>query len=290
MKQNRYIARGVPSCLVCPVCRAPLFAQENSIFCLGERRHCFDIAKEGYVNLMPGRSSGGDSPEAVRARSEFLSKGYYKPLLDCLAELLSRYGIAKTDEIIDAGCGEGYYGVGLAREGYSVQGFDLSRAAVATASSLAAREGLHTSASFAVASVFDLPAADGSVAAVVNIFAPCAEEEYARVLREGGYLFVVGAGREHLMGLKHAVYDAVYENEGRADMPRDGGAFAYIDTVRLSYTVTVEGEDAIQNLFSMTPYYWRTNQTDKKKLDGLHDLETPLDFEIFVYRKRGNKQ
>ena len=122
----------------------------------------------------------------------------------------------------------------------------------------------------------------GVADAVVNIFAPCAEGEYSRVLKDGGYLFVVGAGSEHLMGLKRAIYDNVYENGERADLPV---SMERVDTVISRHDIVVEGREDIDALFSMTPYYWRTSEADREKLSRLSRLETAIEFEINVYRK-----
>ena len=160
-------------------------------------------------------------------------------------------------------------------------GVDLSKFACGTASKRAKREGIEN-ALYATGSVFELPIADGSADVIVNIFAPCAEEEYARALKDGGYLVVVGAGREHLMGLKTVIYDNPYENEGRADLPKN---MTHIKTIECKYDTTVEGNGNILALFSMTPYYWRTSEGDKQKLIGLESLTTTVDFEINIYRK-----
>ena len=126
------------------------------------------------------------------------------------------------------------------------------------------------------------PVKDGAADAIVNIFAPCAEEEYTRILSDGGYIFVVGAGKDHLMGLKRAIYDDVYENGERADMPRE---LEHIERIVSKHSIVVEGEENIAALFSMTPYYWRTSEADKEKLLALRTLETEIEFEINVYKK-----
>ena len=117
---------------------------------------------------------------------------------------------------------------------------------------------------------------------MVNIFAPCAEAEYSRVLKTGGVLIVVGAGERHLLGLKRAIYDETYENAGRADLPVN---MRLCERVTVRDEIIVEGREQIANLFSMTPYYWRTSQEDKKKLDELDRLCTEIEFDVGVYRK-----
>ena len=139
-----------------------------------------------------------------------------------------------------------------------------------------------TGAAFAVGSIFSIPVANAACDAVTNLFAPCCESEFARVLKKNGYLILVGAGERHLMGLKQVLYENPYLNPGRADLPKE---MKEIDRQRLQYTVTVEGEEAIEALFSMTPYYWRTSEADRAKLKSIQTLTTEVDFDIFIYQK-----
>ena len=98
----------------------------------------------------------------------------------------------------------------------------------------------------------------------------------------GGRLVVVTAGKNHLLGLKRAVYETVYTNEARADMPEN---MKLIESFNLSYNIEIEGADSIRNLFSMTPYSYRTSERDMQKLMALEHLETEIEFDIFVYAK-----
>ncbi len=223
---------------------------------------------------------GGDSKSAVDARHSFLEKGYYEPLARAICDTVSRY-LGDESVLIDAGCGEGYYTSMLSESAQSTIGFDLSKFACSAGAKRAKREGKENLL-YSTASVFELPVKDGAADAVVNIFAPCAEDEYSRVLRNGGYLFVVGAGSGHLMGLKRALYENVYENGERADLPR---SMEHIERLCFSHKITVVGEDDIAALFSMTPYYWRTSEADREKLWGLKELDTDIEFEINIYKK-----
>ena len=205
--------------LICPVCKKELYREEKSYFCNGEKRHCFDISSSGHVNLCPGRATGGDDKKAVRSRTEFLNLGFYQPIADKVCHILSKFNSEST--IIDAGCGEGYYTNRVAQStGAMTYGFDLSKEAIISASKSAKRQGI-SNVLFGVAGIYELPIANDSADAVVNIFAPCAESEFSRVLKQEGLLVVVTAGKNHLYGLKSAIYDTVYTNDERADMPQN---------------------------------------------------------------------
>lgn len=264
----------------CPVCTSSLYmsGDQKSAFCTGERRHCFDFSRDGYLSF-PG-NSGGDSKSAVDARRSFLMKGYYAPAADAVLRAVEKY-VGRDAAIIDAGCGEGYYTSMISERVGMTIGFDLSKFACGAAAKLARREGKENLL-YSTASVFELPVKDASVDALVNIFAPCAEEEYTRVLKNGGYLFVVGAGKDHLMGLKQAIYDDVYENGERADLPEK---LVHVERINSRHEIAVEGQDDIEALFSMTPYYWRTSESDRERLKSLETLETEIEFEINVYKK-----
>ena len=278
--ETRKIIEGA---LACPVCKSALALTQDgrSAACTGARRHLFDFAAGGYLNLYTSRASGGDSGECIAARNAFLAKGYYEKISEGVNALLNEY-TCEGARVLDAGSGEGYYSLRMAEKGRSVFGFDLSKNGVNIAAKAAKRA--HTPAFFGVASVFSLPVLDESMDAVTTIFAPCAEEEYARVLKPGGILLLAGAGKEHLIDLKKAVYESAYENEGRRDLPAE--KFSLIEERRVEYVIDVEGGSDVENLFAMTPYFYRTSQKDKDKLKNLSSISTKIDVELFIYKKK----
>lgn len=265
--------------LICPVCGKRLYRDGKSFFCDSPKRHCYDVSAAGHVNLSPGRATGGDGKEAVKARTEFLSLGHYKPISDKICEIIGELDGAT---VIDAGCGEGYYTNNIAlKTGADVYGFDLSKEAVIAASKQASRSGINNSL-FCVAGIYSLPVRDECADVVTNIFAPCAENEFCRVLKRGGALVLVSAGKDHLMGLKRAIYDSVYANEERADTPSQ---MKLAERAELKYVIRLDNGRDIRNLFSMTPYSYRTSESDYKKLLSLDSLETEVNVEIALYRK-----
>ncbi len=271
----------IKEALRCPICGAEIEIEGRSLFCGGAKKHCYDLASSGYVNLSaPGQSNGGDSKGAVRARSAFLDTQHYRPISDGICRLIKKH-CPEDALVIDAGCGEGYYSTAIAKSGCSVAGFDLSKFACEAASKRVKREGLEN-AFFGVASVFDMPLTDNCADAVVNVFAPCVEQEYSRVLKNDGVLMVVYAGPDHLLGLKRAIYEQTHTNEERADLPKN---MREIDRERLQLKIKVSGNENIKNLFAMTPYYWRTSQSDVEKLDSLSELESEIDIIFAIYKK-----
>ena len=178
----------------CPICQLTLEKRANKYSC--ESNHSFDMAKEGYVNLlldaMKNSKEPGDSKEMMRARSDFLSKGHYFPLVEAInSAILESHCGARS--ILDAGCGEGYYLDSLSKLRSSspsacLTGIDISKEGVRRT---AKRNPQITAA---VASAYQLPFASSSVDFIMSVFSPVCEEEFQRVLAPAGILIVVGPG------------------------------------------------------------------------------------------------
>lgn len=266
----------------CPVCGANMSCDDRSAFCCGEKRHCFDFSSSGYLNLATRYSGGGDSKSAVRARTVFLENDYYLPIARRLSEIVNNY--SEDGVVIDAGCGEGYYTNIIAKcHKDGVLGFDLSKFAVDHAAKAAKRNEI-SNTSYSVANIFELPVKDSCADIVTNVFAPCASEEFFRLLRDNGILILCGAGENHLYELKRIIYNDVYINGKRNDLPPKS-MFCQIDKQILSFEAEIEGNEMINSLFSMTPYYWRTSVDDKAKLNGIDHLRTRVEVEFYVYKK-----
>lgn len=94
--------------LTCPVCGGVLHREERSLRC--GAGHCYDIARQGYVNLLRSNQSKskrhGDDKRMVAARTAFLDAGYYASLRDAVAASAAEFTAGDAD-VLDAGCGEG---------------------------------------------------------------------------------------------------------------------------------------------------------------------------------------
>lgn len=269
---------------VCPKCRAALTLDGNAKKC--ENGHSFDRARAGYYNLLLGSAGGvhGDNREMVEARRRFLSADNYLPLARRLGELAAEYS-AEGGAILDCGCGEGYYtakiyaALSASLKAFDLLAFDISRDAVR----LAART--CPSASFAVASCYNLPIADGAVDLAFNIFSPLAPEEIRRVLKVGGRYVVAYPDAYHLYELKAAIYDTPYKNEPATDSP---SGFSLLKRERVAYTLTLDSPDAVRDLFMMTPYAYRTGKKERERLEKLQKLATRVEFLIDIYEKQAD--
>lgn len=266
---------------ICPKCSLPLSLNEaGQARCRGG--HSYDRSREGYYNLLlSNTASHGDNAEMVAARRRFLATGAYFPLAERIAEQVASLPVA-SPEVLDAGCGEGYYTDVIARTllekktSGRVYGFDISKDAVRQAAKK------NKSLSLAVASSYKMPFSDGAFDGVVNVFSPQAIDETGRVLRKGGRFIMAIPGEEHLFGLKSLLYDTPYKNEV-ADTALEG--FRLLDSIRISYELKLSGREEISSLFMMTPYAYRTRREACEKILTLDSLTTDVDFLLLVYEK-----
>jgi hypothetical protein len=53
---------------------------------------------------------------------------------------------------------------------------------------------------------------------------------------------------------------------------------------RLAFTMALDAP-ALQALFAMTPYYYHTSDTDRRKLDSLGHLDVTASFLIRIFQK-----
>ncbi|MEG1657781.1 MAG: methyltransferase domain-containing protein [Oscillibacter sp.] len=271
------------SLFCCPLCGEKLERGDGAYRCAAG--HCYDIAKEGYTYLLPVNqkhsAAPGDDKGMAAARRAFLSKDYYRPLLDALCALALTH-TGNSPALLDSGCGEGYYTAGIyqallaAGKRPRAAGIDISKFILRSA---AKRE---RAIEFAVASSYHLPVAAGSVDLLLNCFSPMAEEEFRRVLRPGGTLLYVVPAAKHLWELKEILYDRPYPNEEK-EIPYTG--FTGEAVVPVEASITLERPADIQNLFQMTPYYWKTPQSGTERLAGLETLTTRISFRIHVFHR-----
>ncbi len=269
--------------LICPICRGALTLYGGSYRC--PQGHTYDRSRYGYTNLLSGKAFGqhGDNREMILSRRRFLDSGAYAPLRDALCHAVKARH-PKGGVLLDAGCGECYYTdkvvTQLSDPDSTYYGIDISREALRAAGvRRSVKEGaLH----LFVSGVYEMPFADESVDTILNLFAPLACEEYLRVLRPCGTLIMAIPDRRHLYSLKEILYDTPRENEVQ-DFALDGFALLSATPVRSEFTL--EGT-LIQDLFMMTPYYYRTPRTGRERLNACDTLTTEGAFLLLTYQKR----
>jgi 23S rRNA (guanine745-N1)-methyltransferase len=270
----------------CPICEKRLNKQEETYKC--EENHSYDIAKEGYVHLLPPNKMHskipGDNKQMVSSRRRFLETGLYELFSDKLNEIVKEYANTENPVILDAGCGEGYY-TGrlqnkLTENGLNPQifGFDISKFAIKAASKK------YKDIDFAVGSIFNIPVMNCCADIVIDVFAPIVESELNRVLKPKGYLILAVPGVRHLYGMKEILYEAPYENEYKKT---EYEGFEFLKRIPVKDDIVITDNQTIVDLFTMTPYYYKTGVDGGQRLKETERLKTHIEFDFLIYKKVG---
>ena len=261
---------------MCPVCKEGL-ARGARVFTCGS--HSVDIAREGNVNLVLVQhrhsAAAGDPKDSVRHRRDFLEAGHYTPLAAALTDLLTREA---PGDILDVGCGEGYYlrqlAAAPALAEVRLYGVDVAREAIRLAAKATPR------IDYAVGNTHRLPVLPGSVGAVLQVFAPSASEEVRRVLRHGGLYIEVKPGAQHLEAFRALIYDEAHAH-GKVSIP---AGFQLERSDRVTFPLRLRQAGDVACLIEMTPYKWHMNPETYSRVCQLTALEDTADFAVSLYR------
>lgn len=263
--------------LACPKCHMPLQLEHKTFKCV--HNHCYDISKRGYINLLlnsdKATNNPGDSKESLVARKAYLNKGYYDVILKQVIQMMDKYKKTENLNILDLGCGEGYYTQGIKKHflDSDIYGLDISKTAIDMATRY------RKDITWIVGNSKNIPILDHSLDFVCALFTVVNRDELKRILKDHGYIIHVTANPHHLIEIKHLIYDEIkvksdkYLRLGFQEVE----SFDFIEKVHIPYR-----EDAL-NLLKMTPHYYHIKKEKRGVLDTLQGIDITIDIKITVY-------
>lgn len=272
----------------CPVCNKSMVINDsNSLTC--DSNHCFDLAKKGYVNLLTSSNAPSYSKELFQARHKVCEAGFYDPLIDKLAQIISKYQNSINKEvanIIDAGCGEGshiysiYEKIKSGLENNFI-GVDISKDSINIAASN------NADIIWCVADLARLPFQNRTIDVVLNILSPANYGEFYRILSDDGIVIKVVPNSQYLKELREIVYsgneNATYSNDKVVNHFQE--KLDVIDIKNINYKFDINKE-LLHHLVRMTPLTW--GESDEK----LHSIlekdifSITVDLDIIIGRKQ----
>ncbi|MBO0812526.1 MAG: hypothetical protein J2P23_10840 [Microlunatus sp.] len=272
---------GVVDLLACPVCTRPVTVRDGAVRC--RSGHSFDIARQGYVNLLtrPPKGVHADSAEMIAARDRFLGAGHYRPLADRLAELATD-GAPAT--ILEAGAGTGYYlgHVIKALPGGRAVGTDLSPFGCRRIARVDDRVGAVVADTWA-----GLPLGDGVLDLIMVVFAPRNPADFARMLGPGGRLLIAGAGVDHLGEVRDRL-GMIDIRPGKLDALRESlqDRFEPEHSEELRSGLRL-GPEAVRDLVMMGPNaHHQRGDLDARIAELPDPAPVTLSVELSVFRRR----
>lgn len=254
--------------LRCPVCAEPMDMEGGRICC--EKGHSYDIARKGYVNFAQAAGGRQYGKELFESRRAVFAAGCFDLVADAAWKIMNRFAPDGGD-VLDAGCGEGYYTARLAEQARGrFFGVDLCREAVAMATDYDAQ------VCWCVADLARLPMGAGTMDAVLNILSPANYGEFFRVLKPGGIIIKVAPGGGYLREVRGLAGAAPYSGAETEGHIRQMATVE--DETKLQYKCSAAGELAA-HFFRMTPL------TAGAKIPPLAGLdEVTVDLNVFTLR------
>ena len=240
----------------CPICGKTLKLVDNSLLC--SNNHCFDISKKGFVDfVLNNKVSKNYDRDSFENRHVILEHGMYDHIANKLVELIEKLHL---DNILDVGCGEGYYSKKITQAGIKdVLAFDISKDSIQLAA-----KGVNTPVKWFVGDLAHLPIQDNTVRGIVDVFSPANYAEFNRIL-DDGYVLKVIPNQYHVQELRQVAKDqlqqAEYSNKKVLDYFEEH--YELVDQIDATktYPVTEEVRTAFIN---MTPLLFNV---DKSKID-----------------------
>ena len=241
----------------CPYCHDAMVSAENhSVVC--KKGHRFNISKKGTLHLMKQNANTDYDTTLFQNRYELAQSGFFEPLLAAILPYLSA---GEEKFIVDIGCGEGSH---LSWFSKNVQaplcGMDIAKEGIHQASVHFGNEAL-----FFLGDLANLPFADESCGALLNILTPSNYQEFMRVLAPEGTLVKVIPGNDYLSELRQQLYRSNPEKQtySNADiLERVQSECPQVTFEEVCYTVNLT-DVTYRHLLEMTPLYWGATPEDK---------------------------
>ena len=280
--------------LKCPICHNSMaLINKKSLIC--RDKHCFDLAKQGYVNLLSHGIKTKYNKQLFEARKLLAQSGFFEPLNQLLCTLIGNLmnnseGKAQGPSlnIVDAGCGEGSHLATIQQkllQSRGIQplgvGMDLAKEGI----QMAARD--YGSILWCVADLAQCPFGDQQFNVLLNILSPANYSEFARILTNDGLIIKVVPEKDYLKELREIFYEETAKQDYSNAKTRElfENHLQLCKLVPLRYSVTLD-QPLIGNLVQMTPLTWGAEETRIAKVLKLESLEITIDLTIMVGQKR----
>ena len=272
----------------CPVCYQKLFFDNNVYRCINN--HNYDISSKGYVNLLLANQkhsiNPGDSKEMILSRVNFLKLDYYSFLRETILNTILKYFLNNNLLFADLACGEGYYTNYLhsqlsLKKNVITYGIDISKYAIIEACKKKKEFHLEN-INYCVGNLMNLPFLDQSFDCLLNCFALFEQKEFLRVLKDKGLFIRILPDTYHLYELKKYLYDNVILNETKE---KNVLGLKLLDEIHIHQDIFLKNYQEIYNLFTMTPYYYKSKKESIDKLAKLKSLQVRADFILLIYQK-----
>ncbi|MDD9269278.1 putative RNA methyltransferase [Paenibacillus sp. GCM10023248] len=272
---------------ICPLCKKQMqMIHLRSLVC--SNQHCFDIAKQGYMNLLSRASNTKYDQKIFEDRRVISKRGLFNPLHAAVSDIIrSQLPSYEPISILDAGCGEGTHLnnilIEIKRKKLNpllAVGIDISKEGIR----LAAAE--YSDVIWCVADIANSPFANQQFKFILNILSPANYSEFQRLMTDHGLVIKVVPERDYLKELREIFYQGsdkqVYSNS--LTIRHFSEQFKLLDVASIRYQVNLSGP-LIEPLLGMTPLSWGTSKERIEKIARMNLKQVTMDFKILIGKR-----
>lgn len=272
---------------ICPLCKKQMqMIHLQSLVCCNQ--HCFDIAKQGYINLLSGTSNTKYDKKIFEYRRVISKSGLFNPLHAAVSEIImSQLPSDEPLSILDAGCGEGSHLNNIQIEinkkilnPLLAVGIDISKEGI----SFAAAE--YSNVIWCVADIANCPFANQKFTFILNILSPANYSEFQRLIGDNGLVIKIVPEQDYLKELREIFYEGsdkrVYSNSHTINHFNE--QFKLLDVKSIRYQVNLS-EPLIEPLLGMTPLSWGTSKERIEKVLQMNLKRVTMDFKMLIGKK-----
>jgi 23S rRNA (guanine745-N1)-methyltransferase len=262
-------------------------ANFKSLICINH--HCFDVSKQGYVNLSSRAFKSKYDLLMFESRRIICRSGFFEPMNAVISDKIINElnPQRKRTMVLDAGCGEGSHLCSIQEKIIQnttnpllAVGVDISKEAVNSA----AME--YPNAIWCVSDIANCPFANDQFNFILNILSPANYLEFQRMISDDGVVIKVIPESDYLKELRDILYEGskkqVYSNDNTLDYFRRNFALTDVEKVRYHFPLQ---QTLIEPLLHMTPLSWGTTEEHLQKVQEMNLKEITIDLSIVFGKK-----
>ncbi|MFC5653690.1 putative RNA methyltransferase [Paenibacillus solisilvae] len=271
----------------CPICDGQMrMVNSQSLICINQ--HCFDVSKQGYVNLLSRAIKTKYDKRMFESRRAICRSGFFEPLHAIISDkIINQLRTKERFKVLDAGCGEGSQLTNIQEKIIQnttntplAVGIDISKEGINNAAAE------YSNAIWCIADIANCPFASHQFNFILNILSPANYSEFQRMIAADGRVIKVVPERDYLKEFRDVFYEGsqnqVYSNDNTLDHFKEN--FEITDVERIRYQVALD-DTLIKPLLRMTPLSWGTTEERLQKVRQMNLQQITMDFTILFGKK-----
>lgn len=264
--------------LQCTICHSEMTVMDSkSLVC--EKGHSFDLAKQGYVNMLQKQVSTMYDHTLFDARKRIIHDyKFYDKVHQKISKIIDE-ALQEGGLVFDAGSGEGTHLNAifnhLDKDSIHGIGLDISKDGIV----MAAKN--YSDLNWLVGDLTQTPFKEHSQDIILSFLSPANYSEFKRIMKPNGLLIKIIPGSHYLKEIREHLSDEdkEYENTDTVNLMRN--KVDVISEERVTYEREVD-EEVLRDILTMTPLTWHISESQIESILKNHHEIITVDLHIIL--------